>query len=61
MVYCVEGEVMDAVVDLRIGSPTYGQYELFELSAAKATVFTFPKVWSMVSVLVLRHKPVVAQ
>lgn len=43
MVYCVEGEVMDAVVDLRVGSPTYGQYALFELSAAKTNSIYIPK------------------
>ncbi len=43
MVYCVEGEVMDAVVDLRVDSPTYGQYALFDLSAAKANSIYIPK------------------
>lgn len=43
MVYCVEGEVVDAVVDLRVGSPTYRQYALFELSAAKANSIYIPK------------------
>ncbi len=43
MVYCVQGEVMDAVVDLRMGSPTYGQYALFELSAEKANSIYIPK------------------
>lgn len=43
MVYCVEGEVLDAVVDLRVGSPTYRQYALFELSAAKANTVYIPK------------------
>lgn len=43
MVYCVKGEVMDAVVDLRLSSPTYGQYQLFELSAAKANSIYIPK------------------
>jgi dTDP-4-dehydrorhamnose 3,5-epimerase len=43
MVYCVAGEVMDAVVDLRTGSPTYGQCALFELNAAKANSIYIPK------------------
>jgi dTDP-4-dehydrorhamnose 3,5-epimerase len=43
MVYCVEGEVLDAVVDLRVGSPTYGQFELFELTAANANIIYIPK------------------
>jgi len=43
MVYCVEGKVMDAVVDLRVDSPTYGQHALFELSAEKANSIYIPK------------------
>ncbi|PBQ33956.1 dTDP-4-dehydrorhamnose 3,5-epimerase [Sphingobacteriaceae bacterium] len=33
LVYCVHGEVTDYIVDLRVGSPTYGQYVSFELNA----------------------------
>jgi len=36
MVYCVHGRVMDVVLDLRVGSPTFGKYATFELSASKA-------------------------
>lgn len=43
MVYCVQGDVLDAVVDLRVGSPTYGRYALFELSASKANSIYIPK------------------
>lgn len=43
IVYCVQGEVLDAVVDLRVGSPTYGDHALFELSAAKANSIYIPK------------------
>lgn len=43
LVYCVEGEVTDAVVDLRAGSPTYGQYALFKLSSDKANSIYIPK------------------
>jgi len=43
MVYCVQGEVMDVVVGLRVGSPSYGQYAVFELSAAKANSIYIPK------------------
>ena len=32
-VFCAAGSVTDHVVDLRVGSPTYGQHETFELSA----------------------------
>jgi dTDP-4-dehydrorhamnose 3,5-epimerase len=32
LVYCVRGEVLDVVVDLRAGSPTYGEHRSFGLS-----------------------------
>lgn len=38
LVYCVLGEVLDVVVDLRIGSPTVGQFVTFELSVEKANI-----------------------
>lgn len=43
MVYCVEGEVLDVVIDLRMGSPTYGQHEAVQLSALKANSIYIPK------------------
>ena len=43
MVYCVQGQVMDVVVDLRVGSLTYGQHVVFELSAVKANCIYIPK------------------
>src|SRR5579863_6976143 len=33
-VCCVSGSVMDVVVDLRVGSPTFGTWEEVELDAA---------------------------
>jgi dTDP-4-dehydrorhamnose 3,5-epimerase len=33
MVFCLMGEVLDVVVDLRVGSPTYGRASGFALSA----------------------------
>lgn len=33
LVYCLSGKVMDAIVDLRLGSPAYLQSETLELSA----------------------------
>lgn len=42
MVYCVLGEVIDVVVDLRVGSPTYGKHEMFELNADKANMIYIP-------------------
>lgn len=43
LVYCVAGEVIDAVVDLRVGSPTYGQFEVFTLSAKKGNMVYIPR------------------
>jgi dTDP-4-dehydrorhamnose 3,5-epimerase len=42
MVYCQQGEALDVVADLRVGSPTYGQFELFDLSAKKANGIYIP-------------------
>ena len=42
MVYCVSGSIIDAVLDLRIGSTTYGSHELFDLSAEKANTLYIP-------------------
>jgi len=42
LVCCLDGEVFDAVVDLRVGSPTYGCYQTFSLSAAKANMLYIP-------------------
>ncbi len=43
LVYCVSGEILDAVVDLRRGSPTYGQHFMLELTAAKANILYVPR------------------
>ena len=42
MVYCVEGEVLDVVVDLRLNSPTHGQFTTFDVSAKKANIIYIP-------------------
>ena len=42
LVYCISGNVIDAVVDLRLGSPTYGKYETFELSSEEANMIYIP-------------------
>ena len=42
IVYCVLGQVIDAVVDLRVGSPTYGQFATFDVSAEKANIIYIP-------------------
>lgn len=33
LVYCVSGSICDIALDLRVGSPTYGQCEVYELTA----------------------------
>ena len=38
IVYCVQGAVMDVVVDLRVQSPTYGQFIVFDLNAEKGNL-----------------------
>lgn len=43
MVYAVAGSVLDAVVDLRKGSPSYGQHALIELSAERGEILYIPK------------------
>ncbi|MCK9387804.1 MAG: dTDP-4-dehydrorhamnose 3,5-epimerase [Sulfuritalea sp.] len=43
MVYCVSGSVLDVVVDLRMGSPTYGSFAQFELNADKPGCIYIPK------------------
>ena len=42
LVTCVVGTVVDAVVDLRVGSPMYGRHLTFELSAEKANMLYLP-------------------
>jgi len=43
VVYCTSGTVMDVVVDLRKGSPTFGKFAEFELSAEKGNMVYIPK------------------
>lgn len=43
IVYCVYGEVLDVVVDLRVGSPTYGESNSVKLSADNAKMIYIPK------------------
>ena len=42
LIHCVSGLVMDVVVDLRCGSPTCGQHEVFELSGERADMLFIP-------------------
>jgi dTDP-4-dehydrorhamnose 3,5-epimerase len=43
IVYCPFGRVLDAVVDLRKNSATYGEYALIELSGEKGNMLYIPK------------------
>lgn len=42
MVYCIAGAVLDVVVDLRLGSPTYGEFVQFDLNAEKGNIVYIP-------------------
>jgi dTDP-4-dehydrorhamnose 3,5-epimerase len=43
LVYCVHGEALDVVLDLRRGSPTYGQADATLLSAERGNYLYIPK------------------
>jgi len=43
LVCCIEGAVLDAVVDLRSASPTYREHALLELSSDRANALYVPK------------------
>jgi len=43
LVYCLEGRIQDAVVDLRRSSPTFGQHALVELSAEAGNMLYIPR------------------
>lgn len=42
LVYCAQGAVLDAALDLRRGSPTYGQHITLELSADNGHMLYLP-------------------
>lgn len=42
IVYCIDGEVMDVVLDLRVGSPTYGEHQIFKLNDRLANILYIP-------------------
>lgn len=42
LVYCVQGHIQDVIVDLRIGSPSYGQFCIIELSQQKGNMLYIP-------------------
>ncbi len=33
LVYCISGAILDLALDLRVGSPTFGEHEAYDLSA----------------------------
>lgn len=43
LVSCLQGRVLDVLVDLRSGSPMHGRFETLELSAAKPRVLRIPR------------------
>lgn len=43
LVYCVQGEVQDVILDLRIGSPAFGQFDTVKLSAEQGNYLYIPK------------------
>lgn len=43
LVCCIAGSVVDAVVDIRRGSPTYGRHEAVELSGRSSDCLYIPK------------------
>jgi len=43
LVYCVQGEVFDVVLDLRVGSPSYGRTATFRLSADRGNCIYIPR------------------
>ena len=42
LVMCLEGSISDFIVDIRIGSPTYGKVDRFELSSKAREVIFIP-------------------
>jgi dTDP-4-dehydrorhamnose 3,5-epimerase len=43
LVYCLSGRIMDVALDLRIDSPTFGQHDVFELSADRSSAVYLPE------------------
>jgi len=43
LVFCIRGRILDAVIDIRSGSPTYGEYELFDLSGYNKHMLYIPE------------------
>jgi dTDP-4-dehydrorhamnose 3,5-epimerase len=43
LVYCTVGSIYDVALDLRIGSPTYGKHEVYELSSGASNAVYLPR------------------
>lgn len=43
LVYCPHGAILDVILDIRPGSPTYGKYEAVELSAQNGLSLYIPE------------------
>src|SRR3954452_4388502 len=43
LVYCTAGAIYDVTLDLRIGSPTFGKHEVYELSSNAANAVYLPR------------------
>jgi dTDP-4-dehydrorhamnose 3,5-epimerase len=43
LVYCTAGSIYDVALDLRIGSPMYGKYEVYELSYLASNAVYLPR------------------
>ncbi len=42
LIRCIQGSLMDVIVDLRAGSPTYGKHHMVKLSAAGREMILIP-------------------
>jgi dTDP-4-dehydrorhamnose 3,5-epimerase len=42
LVYCIDGSVQDVVVDIRVGSKTYGKFQVFNLNSNDANMIYIP-------------------
>jgi dTDP-4-dehydrorhamnose 3,5-epimerase len=43
LVYCTVGAIYDVALDLRVGSPTYGKHEVYELSSGASNAVYLPR------------------
>ena len=58
LVRCVKGKVLDVAVDIRKGSPTYGQHVAIELSEDNHRQFFVPRGFAHGFVVLYRRFPV---